>query len=66
MVFYFHFVGCNVENAAYSGAICAERTAYVKAISDGHRSFKAVAVSSKLPGGLCAPCGNCRQFMAEV
>jgi cytidine deaminase len=36
--------GCNVENASYGGTICAERTAFVKAVSEGHREFKAIAV----------------------
>lgn len=59
--------GCNVENAAYSGSICAERTAIVKAVSSGHRKFKAIAITSNLPpNDLCAPCGNCRQFLVEV
>ena len=40
------FTGCNVENASYGLAICAERTALVKAVSEGHRSFKAIAVST--------------------
>ncbi|OTF83747.1 cytidine deaminase-like protein, partial [Euroglyphus maynei] len=57
---------CNVENAAYSGSICAERTAIVKAVSSGHRKFKAIAITSNLPpNDLCAPCGNCRQFLVE-
>jgi cytidine deaminase len=58
--------GCNVENAAHSGSICAERTAMVKAISEGHRKFKAIAVTSNMKDHFCSPCGNCRQFMAEV
>ena len=40
------YTGCNVENASYGLAICAERTALVKAVSEGHRSFKAIAVST--------------------
>ncbi|KAH9418517.1 cytidine deaminase-like [Dermatophagoides pteronyssinus] len=59
------FTGCNVENATYSGSICAERTAFVKAVSSGHRKFKAIAITSNLTNDLCAPCGNCRQFMVE-
>lgn len=39
-------IGCNVENASYGLAICAERTALVKAVSDGHRKFRAIAVST--------------------
>src|SRR5688572_4677526 len=58
------FTGCNVENAAYGGSICAERTAFVKAISQGHRKFSAIGVvCAKLPGGM--PCGNCPQFICE-
>lgn len=58
------FTGCNVENASYGGAICAERTAFVKAVSEGHRKFKAIGVvCAKLPGGM--PCGMCRQFICE-
>lgn len=57
------YTGCNVENASYT-AFCAERTAMVKAVSDGHRSFRGVAVwCAKAPGAYS--CGNCRQFMCE-
>jgi cytidine deaminase len=57
------FTGCNVENASYT-AFCAERTALVKAVSEGHRSFQAMAVyCPKSPGAYS--CGNCRQFMCE-
>ncbi|CAJ0587466.1 unnamed protein product, partial [Mesorhabditis spiculigera] len=56
--------GVNVENASYGGTICAERSAYVSAISQGKRKFKAIAVATELvPFG--APCGLCRQFMVE-
>ncbi len=61
------FTGCNVENAAYSPTICAERTAVVKAVSEGAREFKAIAVV----GGegeitdFCTPCGVCRQVLSE-
>jgi len=54
--------GVNVENAVYPVGICGERTAIFKAVSDGHRSFKAIAVVTK-NGGM--PCGSCRQVMAE-
>jgi len=54
--------GCNVENASFGGTICAERTAVVKAISDGHSTFIAIAVVTR-NGGF--PCGICRQFMNE-
>ena len=56
------FTGCNVENAGYSPTICAERTAMVKAISEGHQQFVAIAVVSR---GAGSPCGVCRQFMFE-
>ncbi|KAI8377090.1 cytidine deaminase [Choanephora cucurbitarum] len=58
------FKGCNVENASYGGAICAERTAYVKAVSEGHRKFRALAVSTDQEECI-SPCGICRQFISE-
>jgi len=58
------FSGCNVENSSYGLSICAERTAAVKAVSSGARSFEAVAVVSNLEG-LTYPCGACRQFLSE-
>lgn len=54
--------GCNVENAAYGPSICAERTAVVKAVSEGKREFSAIAVSTENAG---SPCGICRQVMYE-
>ena len=54
--------GVNVENAAYPDTICAERTAAVKAVSEGEREFVAIAVASS-NGGM--PCGSCRQVLAE-
>lgn len=56
--------GCNVENASFGGTICAERTAMVKAVSEGERKFKAIAVVSDNPD-FTPPCGICRQFLAE-
>ena len=58
------FTGCNVENAAYGSTICAERTAAVKAVSEGCKRFRRIAVwgNSKTH---CWPCGACRQFLAE-
>ncbi|MBC8171680.1 MAG: cytidine deaminase [Anaerolineae bacterium] len=56
------FTGCNVENAAYPATICAERTALVKAVSEGHREFTALAVVTKNGG---SPCGTCRQMLYE-
>ena len=56
------FTGCNVENAAYPMTICAERTAIVKAVSEGQREFIAIAIATR-DGG--SPCGACRQVMSE-
>lgn len=54
--------GVNVENAAYPSTICAERTALVKAISEGERQFEALVVATENGG---SPCGSCRQMLAE-
>lgn len=62
------YLGCNVENAAYSPTNCAERTAIFKAVSEGEREFTAIAIVGGLGDTLseiCAPCGVCRQVMAE-
>uniref|UniRef100_A0A8D8QT02 Cytidine deaminase n=1 Tax=Cacopsylla melanoneura TaxID=428564 RepID=A0A8D8QT02_9HEMI len=61
------FTGCNVENASYGMSICAEKTAIVKAVSEGHRKFKLIAVSSLLPDSnkFVSPCGSCRQVISE-
>jgi cytidine deaminase len=62
------YLGCNVENAAYTPTNCAERTAIFKAVSEGEREFTAIAVVGGLGDSLsevCAPCGVCRQVMAE-
>ena len=58
------FTGCNVENAALGSTICAERTACVKAVSEGHKSFVRIAVYADSENW-CTPCGACRQFLAE-
>ena len=58
------FTGCNVENAAYGSTICAERTAIVKAVSEGHRDFVRIAIAGKSKD-FCVPCGSCRQVMME-
>lgn len=58
------FTGCNVENAAFSPTICAERTAVVKAVSEGCREFVAIAVTGD-KGDYLTPCGVCRQVLAE-
>ena len=57
------YTGVNVENSSYGGTICAERTAMVKAISEGCREFEAIAIAGN--GGTSWPCGICRQFMYE-
>ena len=62
------FCGCNVENAAFSPSICAERTAFAKAVSEGYRDFVAIAVCGGKDGvitGVFPPCGVCRQVMRE-
>ena len=58
------FEGCNIENASYGLTNCAERTAIFKAVSEGHIKFKALAGVADTEGP-CAPCGACRQVMAE-
>ena len=62
------YLGCNVENAAYSPTNCAERTAIFKAVSEGEREFSAIAIVGGVGDALsemCAPCGVCRQVLAE-
>lgn len=54
--------GVNVENAAYPATLCAERTAVVKAVSEGEREIIAIAVATANGG---TPCGTCRQVLAE-
>ena len=56
------FTGCNVENAVYPLGLCAERVAIFKAVSEGYRDFKAIAVVTDNGG---SPCGSCRQVMHE-
>ncbi len=59
------FTGCNVENAAYGSTICAERTALVKAVSEGHRDdWDTLAVVGRSED-YCWPCGSCRQMLYE-
>ena len=59
-------LGANIENASFGLTHCAERTAIVKAVSDGQKSFKAIAVWAKQrPHGGITPCGACRQVLAE-
>lgn len=56
--------GANIENASYGGAICAERATICKAILDGKRTFKVIAISGDSPE-VIVPCGICRQFIRE-
>lgn len=56
------FTGCNVENSGYGCTVCAERIAIFKAISEGERTFEAIAVATANAG---SPCGACRQVMRE-
>lgn len=56
--------GCNVENASFGGTICAERNAICHAVAGGRRSFVAAVIVTRGPEP-AAPCGICRQFMAE-
>ncbi len=58
------YLGCNIENAAYSPTNCAERTAFFKAVSEGERNFAAIAITGDKEEYL-PPCGVCRQVMAE-
>lgn len=59
------FTGCNVENAAYGSTICAERTALVKAVSEGHQNdLERIAVVGNSED-YCWPCGACRQMLYE-
>ena len=62
------YTGCNIENAAFSPTVCAERTAIFKAISEGKREFSAIAVCGGKNGkieGFFPPCGVCRQVLRE-
>jgi len=58
------YTGCNVENAALGDCICAERTAVVKAVSEGKRHFKRMAIFADT-NKYCMPCGTCRQMLYE-
>jgi cytidine deaminase len=58
------YTGCNVENSSYSATICAERTAAVKAVSEGHTDFAAIAIACGEDKPVF-PCGVCRQFLSE-
>ena len=62
------YAGCNIENHGIQG-ICAERTAFVKALSEGERDFESITIVGGPKDGTlindCMPCGYCRQFMSE-
>ncbi|MBQ8684221.1 MAG: cytidine deaminase [Clostridia bacterium] len=62
------YTGCNIENAAFTPTVCAERTAIFKAVSEGERKFTMMAVAggkAGQPGEAFPPCGVCRQVLAE-
>lgn len=62
------YIGCNIENAAYSPTVCAERVAFFSAVRDGKRKFTKIAVVGGMEGKLSSftyPCGVCRQVMRE-
>jgi len=59
-----YYTGCNVENVSYSLTCCAERVALFKAVSNGERDFEAIAITAGTDE-YCAPCGACRQALAE-
>lgn len=63
------YTGCNIENAAFTPTVCAERAAFIKAVSEGEREFAAIAVAGWKDGasekGFAYPCGVCRQVMME-
>lgn len=65
------YTGCNIENAAFSPTVCAERVAVFKAVSDGKRDFAAIAIAGGRADAdadtleACYPCGVCRQVLAE-
>lgn len=63
------FPGCNIENASYGATNCAERTAFFRAVSQGKRKFRAIAIAGGMEGEkpveYAYPCGICRQMMRE-
>jgi cytidine deaminase len=64
------YTGCNIENSAFSPTVCAERTAFFKAVSEGEKKFVKIAVvggksDDEFPENYCPPCGVCRQVMKE-
>lgn len=62
------YTGCNIENASFTPTVCAERVAFFKAVSEEEKEFKAIAIvggRETESASFCAPCGVCRQVMAE-
>ena len=62
------YTGCNIESAAYSPTICAERTAVFKAVSEGYKNFRSIAIVGGKAGEsskFCPPCGVCLQVLLE-
>lgn len=62
------YLGCNIQDAVLTTNVCAERVAFYKAISDGEKDFKAIAIVGGASGEIsefCTPCGICRQVMCE-
>lgn len=62
------YTGCNIENSSYSACICAERTVFFKAVSEGETQFESIAVTGGIYGIIkeyAYPCGSCRQVMTE-
>lgn len=62
------YTGCNIENSSFGATNCAERTAIFKAVSEGKKSFKAIAIVGGPDGTIkdfCPPCGICRQVLRE-
>lgn len=59
------YSGCNIESSSYSLTICAERTAIFKAVSEGEKKFKAIAVAADTEDFI-SPCGACRQVISDL
>ncbi|MEW6512094.1 MAG: cytidine deaminase [Bacteroidota bacterium] len=59
------YTGCNIESSSYGLTICAERTALFKAVSEGERTFTAIAVATD-EDGFTPPCGACRQVIMDL
>ena len=62
------YTGINIENASYTPTVCAERSAFFRAVNEGKREFEAIAICGGKDGIItdyCSPCGVCRQVMRE-